>query len=73
MTDDGFSEYRRLIEDFIKETRQDRDDTRKELHEIRTELTQLRTQLTVARWLITPLVAALAGGGVAFLFKRFGG
>jgi len=71
MTDDGFSEYRRLIEDFIKETRQDRDETRKELQEIKAQLTQLRTQLAVARWLVTPVVAAIVAGAVALLFKRF--
>ena len=70
---EDFGEYRRLIEDFMGETRHSLAEMKTEMQAVREQLIQLRTQLTVARWLITPLVAALSGGAVAALFKRFGG
>ena len=70
---EDFGEYRRLIEDFMSETRRMQGETQEALRKLSGEVIQLRTQLIAARWVATPLIAAVTAGAVALLFKRLGG
>jgi hypothetical protein len=69
MTDADFSEYRRLIEDFMVETRASMKDNTEQMIQVREELVRLRTQLSIARWLVTPVIAAIVASTVALLSR----
>jgi len=75
--ENGWNEYKRLILSALEDEKRERCEIRDALTGLRDHISGLRTdvatlqsQLSLARWLITPLVAAVSGGAVAWFMRR---